>query len=189
MRTIDEHIHIPILEKGDKLYHYTSVAGFHGICSGEFWITESNFLNDFTEFHVATDVFCDVMDKHVQNIDVREKVKGKVLSELDRLNRCPKVGEEIAYSGDYVISFSLDYDSTLMWSEYSDFLGYCLKFDFEKLYNSFRRSIIQHGQVIYNYDQQVSLIERALEEGYFNNDAIKYLRQYRTEKSARYRQV
>lgn len=146
--TIDEHLLIPVLEQGEKLYHYTSAAGFHGICNGEFWITESGFLNDFTEFHVATDIFCEVIDNHVHNKQTCDAIKTKVITEIDRLNRCPKIGESVAYGGDYVISFSLDYDSTLMWSEYSDFLGYCLKFDFEKLFNSFdKKSIIQHGQV------------------------------------------
>lgn len=177
MPTIDDTILIPVLEEGDKLYHYTSAAGFHGICNGEFWITESNFLNDFTEFHVATDVFCEVIDKHVTDKQVCGKVKNKVLSEIDRLSHCPEIGEKIAYGGDYVISFSLDYDSTLMWSEYSGFLGYCLKFDFEKLlHDSFdKKCIIQHGQVIYRHEQQVSLIESSIENGYFKNDTIPYL--------------
>lgn len=176
MPTIDENFLIPILEKGDKLHHYTSAAGFQGICSGEFWITESHFLNDFTEFHVATDVFCEVMDNRVHNADVRERVKSKVLAEMERLYHCPKVDEEIAHHGEYVISFSLDYDSTLMWSEYSGFLGYCLKFDFEKLQKSFKKKdYLKHGQVIYRHEQQVSLIERALEEDFLKNEKMECL--------------
>lgn len=38
VKTIDEHLLIPVLEKGDKLYHYTSAVGFYGICNGEFWV-------------------------------------------------------------------------------------------------------------------------------------------------------
>lgn len=45
---IDEQIMIPVLSKGDKLYHYTSVAGLKGIVGKEFWITEAHFLNDST---------------------------------------------------------------------------------------------------------------------------------------------
>ena len=162
--TIDDILKIPILEKGDKLYHYTSAAGLQGICGGEFWVTESNFLNDFTEFHVATDIFCEVMDKHVQNEEVREKLKTKVCDEIERLKHVGQIGEEIAYGGDYVISFSLDYDSTLMWSEYSNFLGYCMTFDFEKLLNAFgNQTSIQHGKVIYDHAEQISLIEQAIE--------------------------
>lgn len=169
MSTIDDTLLVPVLEKGDMLYHYTSAAGMQGICGGEFWITESDFLNDLTEFRVATDIFCEVMDSRISNICVRNKLKKKVLDEISRLNHCPNVGETVAYSGNYVISFSLDYDSTLMWSEYSNFLGYCLSFDFDKLYNSFdNKSIIQHGKVIYNHDEQVHLIEQAVENDFIN---------------------
>lgn len=51
MPTIDDTSLIPVLSAGDKLYHYTSAAGMQGICGGEFWITESNFLNDSTELN------------------------------------------------------------------------------------------------------------------------------------------
>lgn len=170
VKTIDEHLLIPVLEKGDKLYHYTSAAGFHGICNGEFWVTESGFLNDFTEFNIATGIFCEVMDKHVLNKKKCEAIKMRVLDEIEKSKRCPEIGGSVAYGGDYVISFSLDYDSTLMWSEYSDFLGYCLKFDFEKLFNSFdKKASMQHGQVIYNHEQQISLIEQTIEKEFIND--------------------
>ena len=41
---------VPILTEGDKLYHYTSAAGLKGIVEKEFWVTESHFLNDRSEF-------------------------------------------------------------------------------------------------------------------------------------------
>lgn len=169
MHTIDDIFLIPILNKGDKLFHYTSAAGFQGICNGEFWVTESNFLNDITEFHVATDVFCEVIDRHIHNKTVCEKLKQKIIDEIKRINRCPAVGEEVAYSGAYVISFSLDYDSTLMWSEYSNFFGYALTFDFEKLLSSFNdQSDIQHGKVIYDHEEQIHLIEQTIENSFIN---------------------
>lgn len=165
MSTIDDVLLIPVLQKGDKLYHYTSAAGLKGICEEEFWITESNFLNDSTEFHVATDIFCEVMDMHMQDREKCECMKKQVCDEIARLKHRGGMHEKVAYCGDYVISFSLDYDSTLMWSEYSDFLGYCMKFDFEKLLHSFPgcNHTIMHGKVIYNHDEQISLIEKAIE--------------------------
>lgn len=169
MPTMDDAFSIPTLKKGDKLYHYTSAVGMQGICGGEFWVTECNFLNDFTEFHVATDIFCEVMDKHILNKDVCEKLKSKVCTEIERINSYGTIEEEIAYYGNYVISFSLDYDSTLMWSEYSDFMGYCLKFDFETLLNSFNNfERIEHGKVIYDRAQQSSIIEYVIEDEFIN---------------------
>ncbi len=52
----DEYL-LTVLEKGDTFYHYTSAECLQGILSGEFWVTEIHFLNDITEFHVATDIF------------------------------------------------------------------------------------------------------------------------------------
>lgn len=168
MTTIDDTLLIPILEKGDKLYHYTSATGMQGICSGEFWVTESNFLNDFTEFQVATKIFGEVFDKHISNIELCKKLKRRVYDDLNYSKKGPRFTDSTAYSGDYVISFSLDYDSSLMWSEYSDFLGYCLTFDFEKLYKAFgNQTCIQHGRVIYNHDKQIMLFEQAIRNEFF----------------------
>ena len=63
-----------------------------------------------------------------------------------------------------------------MWSEYSDFMGYCLKFDFEKLCESFiNKKRFQHGKVIYDHEQQIALFECAIQEGYFKNEKIECL--------------
>lgn len=101
MKTIDETLLIPVLEEGGKLYHYTSAAGLQGICGGEFWVIERSFLNDIMEFQVATQIFCEVLDKHMANKVCAEKLKKKVCDEIDRLNRPGMLGEEVAYSGDY----------------------------------------------------------------------------------------
>lgn len=131
LKTIDKTLLIPVLEKGEKLYHYTSAAGLQEICDGEFWVTEKSFLNDIMEFQVATQIFCEVIDKHVMNKICAKELKEKVCDEISRMNRSGAIGERVAYSGDYVISFSLDNDSILMWSEYSGFYGYCMAFDGE----------------------------------------------------------
>lgn len=54
---LDKTFFVPQLSEGDKIYHYTSAAGIKGISSGKFWVTEKSFLNDYTEFQVATDAF------------------------------------------------------------------------------------------------------------------------------------
>lgn len=169
-RTIDETLLIPILEDGKKLYHYTSASGLQGICDGEFWVTEKSFLNDITEFQVATQIFCEVIDKHMTNVACAEKIKKKVCDEINRLSRPGMLGEEIAYSGDYVISFSLDNDSILMWSEYSEFYGYCMEFDGNELIKTFQSSDdyrFLHGQVVYDHNEQVKIIEETLENEFF----------------------
>ena len=165
MKYIDEMIKIPVLEDGDKLYHYTSAAGLQGICEKEFWVTERNFLNDRTEFQIATEIFCEVLESHMIDRDRLSVLKEKISKELRRLETPGKLGEKTAYYGDYVISFCLDNDSTLMWAEYSDFMGYCMKFDFQKLLDSFEKSKeILHGKVIYDHSEQFQLLEEMFEQ-------------------------
>ncbi len=133
---IDDTIYVPVLHPGDKIYHYTSAAGLQGICEKEFWVTEHHFLNDSSEFQIATEVFCELLETHISNHTTREKLQNRLRKEMICLDTPGKLGEEIAYSGDYVISFCLDADSLLMWSEYSEFMGYCMEFDFQKLLDS-----------------------------------------------------
>ena len=123
-KTIDDELLIEILGKGDKLYHYTSAKGLKGICDGEFWITERGFLNDTMEFHVATDIFCEVIANHISDTTLCNKIQESVREEVNQSQE-PRLDAEdkVAYTGDYVISFSLDYDSPLLWSSYSDYVG------------------------------------------------------------------
>jgi len=143
---IDDMIYVPVLRPGDKIYHYTSAAGLQGICEKEFWVTEHHFLNDPSEFQIATEVFCEVLETHISNQVIREKLQNTLRENAIQLDTPGKLGEKIAYSGDYVISFCLDADSLLMWSEYSDFMGYCMEFDFKELIDSFEKKVLLHGQ-------------------------------------------
>ena len=168
---------LTVLEEGDKLFHYTSAEGLQGILEGEFWVTECQFLNDITEFKVATEVFCDMIDCKVKNNGVRKKIKEAVCKEVDRLNTYGQIGEKIAYFGNYVISFCLERDSILMWSEYSDFCGYCIEFDFDKLLNSFQKpNEIIHGRVVYERKEQLALMIRMIEREFFEcTEAYDYI--------------
>lgn len=165
------------LKKGDTLFHYTSAEGLLGILGGEFWITESQFLNDVTEFHVATDVLMEVLERNIKDINKKETLKRATNGQIKRFNDSdgsfyenPESYEHLGY---YVISFCLDKDSILMWSEYSDFCGYCIEFDFDKLIHSFSCSItIKHGKVIYNHEEQVAILEKIIEDIVFKSNEL-----------------
>ena len=170
MKVLEDGFLLTVLEEGDKLFHYTSADGLQGIVGGEFWITESHFLNDITEFQVATEVFCEVLNCKLKNAEIRERIKKAVCEENNRLSAYGQIGEEVAYFGDYVISFCLERDSILLWSEYSDFCGYCIEFDFDKLLSSFPKpNEIMHGKVIYSHEDQLSLMIRTIENEFFKN--------------------
>lgn len=175
---VDCCIFINQLGKRSKLFHYTSAAGFKGICEGEIWATMGHFLNDPTEFQIGTEIFCEVMDKHVSNKKVCDKFKELAYTDLEQINNALKD----IYGGVYVASFSLGEDNPLLWSEFSSNTGYCLKFDFKKLYSAIKYKInsenngieivFLHGKVIYNHDKQVKKIEKTFKDGYFNNKRI-----------------
>lgn len=168
MKATDDVL-ITQLEKGEKLFHYTSAEGLQGIIGGEFWVTESSFLNDTTEFQVATDVFCELLTDRVSNENACAKIQTAVCDEVNRLT-CQAHKEDAAYFGDYVISFCLDKDSALMWSEYSGSGGYCIEFDFDRLLNSFPKpKEIFHGKVVYDHDEQLALMTKLIENEFFND--------------------
>lgn len=174
MKYIDTNFFIPVLEKGEKIYHYTSASGLQGICKGEFWVTEQHFLNDMLEYQIATNVFLELMRKHISNNEVFEEIKKQMLEEMYSWDRMGELGELAAYSGDYIISFCLDEDSPLLWAEYSDFMGYCMRFDFQGLLDSFIDKVNFHGQVIYNHEEQLDCMFRTFDAFFRDNKDYGY---------------
>ena len=179
---MDEVIYIPQITSGDKLYHYTSAAGLLGISNGEFWVTERHFLNDFTEGQVATEAFCEILDRKMQNkekcLDLQKLARKAVFNE-QRIALSTK--EKRAYYGDYIISFSLKNDSPLMWSEYSNHAGYCIQFDGTQLLDSLTtldNSEMLHGKVIYGIEQQIECLEKTIEQTFLNNSELKNLNKW-----------
>lgn len=159
---------LSVLTNGEKLYHYTSAVGLKGIVDGEFWVTESQFLNDQTEFKMGAEVYSEVIKKHIVDENLANRIIREVSEEMDRLNQVPEIGDSIAYSGYYVISFCLEEDSLLLWSEYSDCMGYCMRFDFQKLFDAFDYEVSYHGKVIYDSKEQIECIENAFKDSFFN---------------------
>ena len=181
MKIIDDTLRIPQLESGDKIYHYTTAEGLKGLCINGFWITERSFLNDSMEFQVATEVLEEVLDENMNNSSACKVLKKEIRKEVDRL-QTPGIltTDEVAYTGEYILSFCLDYDSPLMWSSYSDFTGYCIGFDFDKLFSSFDApERILHGQVIYDRAEQIKLITDLIQKEYFDSSSYPHLNSWR----------
>ncbi len=171
-KTIDDTLLIPVISKGEKIYHYTSAAGLKGICENGFWVTERGFLNDPMEYKVATEIVIEVLDNHMVNKELCAKIQEKIKNEVERLQSTSlSVTEKTAYTGDYIISFCKEYDSPLMWSSYSNYVGYCVQFDAEKLLSNYidkpNRGFL-HGEVIYDHKEQIRLIEQTIINEYFN---------------------
>lgn len=176
---LDRTIFIPQLSEGDKIFHYTSAAGIQGISNGEFWVTEKSFLNDYTEFQVATDAFCEMLKLHMKDKRKCRVIQKKVRDEVNYLQETSLTTESrLSYDGDYVISFCLEDDSPLMWSSYSDHAGYCIQFDYNKfkkaIYKNFKWSCFD-GRVIYNRTEQIECLERTIKKEFFDEPEYGYL--------------
>ena len=165
-----EDIKISKLNSGDKLYHYTSAEGLMGISNGEIWITEKSFLNDSTEFRIANEVFCDIIDEKIENEQERTRIKEAVMKEAKSFDSSSDMQKTDLHDGYYVLSFCLEKDSMLMWSQYSDFIGYCMEFDYDKLIDSLKQYTIKwEGKVIYNLKEQKECLEKTIQEFIFDN--------------------
>ena len=108
------------MEKGEKIYHYTTIDTLISITSGkEFWVTKWDYLNDIDEFRVAEDV-CEAVLRE-------ENVNEKTIKEIKQ-----SIAEERLFEL-YLCSFSCDGDNQLLWSNYSDCDGVNLEIDCLKL--------------------------------------------------------
>ncbi len=171
-----DEIFVPPLAAGSSLYHYTSAEGLAGISQGEFWVTESNFLNDPSEFSLGTTTVIDVIKAHVRSCKQRDKLITMLTNEMQRLHKMAELDDPFAFAGYYVISFCLERDNELLWAKYSDFQGYCLGFSFDKLEKNFRGDNVSwNGKVVYDSSQQTDLVEKALTKDLFERNSFEYL--------------
>lgn len=129
-----------------SIYHYTSAEGLLGILNGEWWATEAHYLNDPTELSHGLEGFEDFVN-HSELPDAKRKnIVDSVREEYLELYRNNKEQEM------FVISFSYQKDSPLMWSEFPGNSGYCLGFDKRAILASFdyiKYELIAVGDVEY----------------------------------------
>lgn len=171
-----DNMGIQALEPGRCCYHYTGAEGMMGITQGEFWVTERHFLNDKSEFAVGTETALKVIRSHLPGRGACEKLCDALELEMKRIDRLGGLNDQIAFSGEYVISFSLDCDSALMWSEFSGFQGYCLEFDCGELLKAFDASdLVMNGRVIYDEAHQAELVEQAIVEEFFKDEHFGFV--------------
>ncbi len=168
-RYMDAWIHVPLCKKGDKLYHYTTAEGVQGIVENrEFLATKSDFLNDKLEFQYAVEVMERLTEKYIVNKELRERFFSGLKAEIDKLGIITPscTGEGDCDADDmsfYVVAFSKSQNNALLWAEFTDFRGYCLEFDYEKIVEGFQNRVFLHGTVIYDEEEQMNgLLESLL---------------------------
>ncbi|WP_304507472.1 DUF2971 domain-containing protein [Anaerotignum sp.] len=183
---LDDWIHVPLCNSGDKLYHYTTAEGIQGIVENrQFIATKSDFLNDKLEFLYSLEVLDKLIDRYIVNKELGRRLYRIIKAEMDELaiitpscqTVCIPEEDHISF---YVVSFSKQENSALLWAEFTDFKGYCLGFDYEKLVQGFSSRSFLHGTVIYDEEVQISClleallscIRRGVNDGYSDLEAI-----------------
>ncbi|OLP66057.1 hypothetical protein BACPU_11440 [Bacillus pumilus] len=150
-----------------EVYHYTDIQAFKEILKNElFWISHINFLNDMTEIKYTLGLSREIMISFCQEKELSESETESIMRNYDMLITLFFEQEK---KDCYSLSFSTNPDSNLLWSNYSKDDGYCIKFDLNKLIDSFKESgfNVMFSQVNYDISQQKVLLEKVL-IGIFN---------------------
>lgn len=150
MRYESDMLYIAQMEKGEKLYHYTTIDALINIVSKkEWWITKWDYLNDIDEFRVALEVCTEILKEEKIKPEIIQNVVDSVNKELNSLS------EDF-----FVLSFSCDNDSQLLWSNYSNYDGVNLEVDFGKFLENFDHNMIWHGLVNYSFKSQIECLRK-----------------------------
>lgn len=156
-RNMQEWIPIPKCRQGEKIFHYTDLGALKGIVTEQsFWVTKSDFLNDKYEFRYAWKVIKKVCEKLIPNEQNSRLVSGELKQLLGTIDG---IMDNQVLSGWYVLSFSKERDSLLLWNEFAQSQGYCLEFDYSSLLQGVSQGIMLDGYVIYDKIEQKKLIE------------------------------
>lgn len=149
-------LYIAQMEKGEKLYHYTTIDAFISIVSKkELWVTKWDYLNDIDEFGVALDVCAAVLKE--------EKVKPEVIQAVEKCVNESIHGNSLSYAY-YIFSFSCDEDSQLLWSNYSNYDGVNLEIDFAKFIENLNHNMLWHGLVNYDFESQKDCLRKTFHD-------------------------
>lgn len=147
-------------QKARVLYHYTSGEGLNSIINNEsLWITKSNFLNDKGEIKYTFDLLLEIIDELMSNNPTEEEwdFKKFIKKGIDK-------GKFLAEA--YILSLSTNYDSNLLWSNYSKNDGYNIGFSYPDIENTLEKScenedstiLVLSNEIIYDEVKQRALL-------------------------------
>lgn len=173
---LDDGIYIPSLEESSRVFHYTTSSGLQGIMEKEFWLTESAFLNDETEFHVALSTIKTVLEGALSGWPELHDFYQMIVEKYYQMNSNGLESEKEVFNGFYVLSLSLDQDNLALWSQCSDGNGYCLGMNFGLLIEELqiRKTTFWHGKVIYNEIEQSAILKKSLDVDFGNRSVFNF---------------
>ena len=153
-------LYIEQMEKGEKLYHYTTIDALISIVSkNELWITKWDYLNDIDEFRVALDACVEILKE--------EKIKPEIIQDVvDSVNKdLNSLSEDF-----FVLSFSCDNDNQLLWSNYSNYDGVNLEIDFANFLENLNHNMLWHGLVNYNFKSQIECLRKTFYDEFVESE-------------------
>ncbi|NPV00515.1 MAG: hypothetical protein HPY53_03935 [Brevinematales bacterium] len=113
----------------DSLYHYTDIESLKSIIEKkELWATNCLFMNDSKEMMYFLDSFYKYFNKKSGIIRDPKEV---LINWIKRDQFLEKFFKDSLQH--YVLSFSKDGDSLILWGNYSKNIGYCIEFSRTKL--------------------------------------------------------
>ena len=164
MNYLDDIIKVPILNKG-SIYHYTSLQALQGILTNkEFWVTKSDFMNDKSELIYTSNMFEELFFKKMSDSPFKQKLINAFNKEKLDITGDYTLDISQLLSGYHILSFSTVHDNLTLWVEFSDSMGYCLKFDIKTLLENMPQKIKWHVEVIYNLKKQKQLLAESVEK-------------------------
>jgi len=156
------------IDVDDYIYHYTSPNGLEGIIKTKsLWATNMLYLNDSAERIYVLDL---IMEE-ISELCVDEDIKCTVIKAVNQAKA--NIFEKKVHS--YVVSFTLDGDSLVMWDYYTKGLatqGYAIRFNRSIIDESIRirtgaepdktRKQLIHwrGRVVYEKNKQIEILKR-----------------------------
>jgi hypothetical protein len=142
------------------LYHYTDLPGFKGIIdAGDLWLTHLRFSNDHEELTYGREVARDVIEQRLRT------AAGDTRSYLERLQQ---LLEQPFLEGVYICCFCEKNNLLSQWRGYgANGTGVCLKFEKTRFAHltgaDCAAGFLRLWKVFYRRDQQVRIIEKALD--------------------------
>lgn len=105
-----------------NIYHYTNTISLENIIkSNTLWVTESDFLNDRTEYIYAISLIEEIFNRRNYKNLRQDKMRTIIKILKSFINRS------------FIFSSSLNKDSVNLWGNYSKFDGYNIDFNLEKI--------------------------------------------------------
>lgn len=155
---------LPQLDINDLVYHYTSPIGLKNILeTKELWASDFAFLNDKSE----TLYLYEILQFVIKDEKLKKKLDDNFIQELEKI-KTSYIEKLINNYCRYICSFSLNPDSLSLWNYYTKTAsrtGYNICFSWASLkekIGELSRFEIECGKVVYDQDEQISILERTI---------------------------